>query len=177
MDDYLAKPIEIRTLQTALQRWLDPDHLRPIVLPCAEPARALGQAPGRGMIDIGNLAAVYGAGSERLGAVLDQWRSGISEGLTDIAAALARNDLGAVGDVAHRIKGSAGIAGAYAVSAEAARLEAAARARDIAAACESAERLQDIAEAALAEVAEALIAGKPGQAAVSATARGSAGTT
>jgi CheY-like chemotaxis protein/nitrogen-specific signal transduction histidine kinase/HPt (histidine-containing phosphotransfer) domain-containing protein len=173
MDDYLAKPIEIRTLQTTLQRWLDSDHMRPIVLPSAEPARM----PVRRAIDIGNLAAVYGAGSERLAIVLNQWRSGLSDGLMAITEALERSNLAAIADAAHRIKGSAGIAGAYAVSTEAARLETAARARDTATVRESAERLQDIAGAALAEVAEALTARKSGQAAVSATARGSAGTT
>jgi CheY-like chemotaxis protein/HPt (histidine-containing phosphotransfer) domain-containing protein len=173
MDDYLAKPIEIRVLQTALQRWLDPDHMRPIVLPSAEPVRA----PIRRTIDIGNLAAVYGAGSERLGLVLDQWRLGLGEGLATIAAALPRSDFAAIADTAHRIKGSAGIAGAYAVSTEAARLETAARARDGATVRESAGRLQDIGRTALAEVAEALTARRPGQAAVTATARGSVGTT
>ena len=102
-------------------------------------------------------AAVYGSGSERLGAVLEQWRSVIGDGLSSIAAALPKKDLTGLADAAHRIKGSAGIAGAYAVSAEAARLEAAAREGDLANVRESAQRLQAIAATALAEVADVLV--------------------
>jgi CheY-like chemotaxis protein len=153
MDDYLAKPIEIRTLGAMLDRWVAPAYRSPNAIPSdPQPPRAAG-APAR-IIDTRNLEAVYGADPERLARVLADWRSGLENAIRTIAVAMAAARPDAAIEAAHSIKGSAGIAGAYSLSAEAGALETALRNGDHRTALQAARRLERLAVAAIGEVAQ-----------------------
>ncbi len=142
MDDYLPKPIEIRVLSAMLERWI------PEAPAAAVPAEA---APAAGsVVDIRPLAAIYGNDAARLERVLAEWRAGVQDGVRAIAAGFETGRLEAALDAAHRIKGSAGIVGAYGLSAEAAALAAALRAGDMAAARAAARKVEIAAAAAVA---------------------------
>ena len=153
MDDYLPKPIEIRTLNAALARWISSAEHAPSLIPPPEmplPARA-GAATH--VVDTRNLEAIYGNDQERLTRVLAEWRAGIEDAVRTIAGAFATGRPDAALEAAHRIKGSAGIAGAYGLSAEAAALEVALRAGNAAAAKQAARRVETTAASAVSEVA------------------------
>ncbi len=157
MDDYLAKPIEIRTLQAMIERWLPLALQTPAVIPF--PPGSGGAAPASGVspvVDTRNLEAIYGNDPVRLARVLAEWRAGIEEAVRTIADALTTGRPDAALAAAHRIKGSAGIAGAYGLSAEAAALEVALRAGNGAAAKQAAQRVEAVAAAAVSEIAGAV---------------------
>ncbi len=164
MDDYLAKPIEIRTLNAMLDRWVAPDYRSAVAIPPPDaplPVRTPppSSAPAR-VVDIRNLEAIYGNDPERLALVLTDWRSGIENAVRTITGALAKGQPDAALDAAHRIKGSAGIAGAYGLSVEAGALEAALRAGNRAAVQLAARRVETLADAAISEVAQTMGGGR-----------------
>ena len=139
MDDYLAKPIEIRGLQGALERWLEPNHGPAAVAPVEragpvlEPLRMTTPAQQIQLktIDLRNLTAVFGSDAARLKPVLDQWRVVIRDASSDLEKALAAGRWEDAIAAAHRIKGSAGIAGAHTLSASAVALETVLRLGDV----------------------------------------------
>jgi HPt (histidine-containing phosphotransfer) domain-containing protein len=160
MDDYLAKPIEIRTLNAMLDRWIAPGDRAPSALPRSEtplPVQAAkphtsGEGAGR-VVDTRNLEAVYGRDTERLARVLADWRGGIEDAVRAITRAFDSGSTKAAIEAAHRIKGSAGIAGAYGLSMEAGALETALRDGDAEVARRTARRVETLAAAAVREVA------------------------
>ncbi|MBY0509362.1 MAG: response regulator [Rhodospirillaceae bacterium] len=158
MDDYLAKPIEIRGLQGALARWLGEDRSPLEVDAASKKAPALGAAtlasPHANLksIDLRNLTAVFGNDPARLKPVLDQWRVVIGDSSADLNRALAASEWEDAIGAAHRIKGSAGIAGAHTLSAAAVALETALRMGDSAAIARAGEHVLACATAALTEV-------------------------
>ena len=128
MDDYLAKPIEISGLQSMLERWLEPNWQPLSLADMRAPARARAAASpviaSSGTIDLKNLKALFGNDAVRLKPVLDQWRSVIEESSVNLRAALAESRWFDAAQAVHRIKGSAGIAGAHGLSVAATVLEA-----------------------------------------------------
>ena len=87
----------------------------------------------------------------RLRPVLDQWRTVIGDSAVILKAALAEKRwLDAAGAV-HRIKGSAGIAGAHGLSAAAAALEEALHASDTPRITKESAQVLSFAASALAE--------------------------
>jgi two-component system sensor histidine kinase/response regulator len=157
MDDYLAKPIEIRGLQGALERWLSADRcpaplsppLKSTTLQRLDPAPAPVTLKS---IDLRNLTAVFGNDAERLRPVLDQWRVVIGDAIGDLKAALVAGHWEAAIAAAHRIKGSAGIAGAHTLSATAVTLEAALRLGDLSRVEQEGKQVLACAAESLAEV-------------------------
>jgi len=177
MDDYLSKPIEIKTLQATLERWLDPNW-HPVSLGSAAPpvppqlnVHAGAPAPASlGPIDLRNLKAVFGDDALRLKPVLDQWRIVIADAADELQRALAAAHWNDVTAAAHRIKGSAGIAGAHELSAAAVRLEAILRTNDATAIRNEAARVLECAAGALSAVEVWAASAGPVQAAFSASA-------
>lgn len=152
MDDYLPKPIEIRTLSAMLGRWI----------PAMQPPAPLAPAPAAatGVVDVRNLEAIYGNDPARLQRVLTEWSAGVEDGVRTIASAfaaqgLARGRFEPALEAAHRIKGSAGIVGAFGLSADAAVLEGALRAGDLALARTAARRVETTAAEAIRAVKDA----------------------
>lgn len=151
MDDYLAKPIEISGLRGMLERWLNEDwhKLAPAETPRAATFKTV-DAP-RSVIDLKNLKALFGNDVARLRPVLDQWHSVIADSAVLLKAALAEKRWVDAAGAVHRIKGSAGIAGAHGLSAAAAALEEALRKEDAALIAKESTQVLTSAAAALAE--------------------------
>ena len=154
MDDYLAKPIEIRTLETVLSRWIAPSQ-RPQGSAAAVAAieDVAKNVSDTATVDLRKIAAMYGNDNARLSPVLEQWSISIGDAVAALGLAIdAANWKDAI-EFVHRIRGSAGIAGAHALSAASADLEDALNEKNPARVRELALRLRALAEAALGEVA------------------------
>jgi len=145
MDDYLAKPLEIRTLMAMLERW------------AGEPSPAVqslrmdmeGEAAPPVVLDLSSLKTVYGDNAKQLGVVLDEWCVVMTDALEEVRVALLTGRHDVALPAAHRIKGSAGIAGAREMSIAAAILEVSLKSGDVARISADGERLQRTGRAAL----------------------------
>ncbi|MCB2108259.1 MAG: response regulator [Rhodobacteraceae bacterium] len=114
MNDVLAKPIEAAALRAILERHpaasakdVAPDDVSTVF----EPSR---------------LVRIYGR-TPRLRATLEQWIAAAESALRNIRRGVDMQDCEAVADHAHRLLGSAGIAGAHKLAKAAAALENAVR--------------------------------------------------
>ena len=157
MDDYLAKPIEIRTLEAALARWIPPPH-RAQTSPSAAAAVVAMEEAGdnvslQATVDLRKIAAMYGNDHARLAPVLEQWSITIGDAVTALSRAIDDAHWGDAMEIVHRIKGSAGIAGAHALSAAGSELEDTLLEKDHPRVHAAALRVRALAEAALGEVA------------------------
>jgi signal transduction histidine kinase/CHASE3 domain sensor protein/HPt (histidine-containing phosphotransfer) domain-containing protein/ActR/RegA family two-component response regulator len=112
MDDYLAKPIELKQLEEKLSRWLPlPDAPFKPILPSV-----LGEISG------GNPSV------ER--DIILNFHSFNAEDVTTLQRAVERVDIELVTHASHRIKGASRTVGAMGLAAVCERLERAARAKD-----------------------------------------------
>ncbi len=100
------------------------------------------------------LSVVYGGDPQRLAPVLEQWSSGMTEVLRDLETSVDAKAWEAALAATHRIKGSAGIAGAARVSAAAAALEVALRGGDAAVIASERARVRALMQASLKEAAD-----------------------
>jgi len=163
MDDYLAKPIEIGALQAKLERWIGSPQARTALTG----ASWTGPAPDAAMpvVDLSALIEVYGRDRARLGPVLARWCATVTEALGDLEASLGARAWETAGAISHRLKGSAGVAGAASLSAAVAVLEVVLKGGNAAAIADESARLRVAAQRALADVEEWLAA-TAGQAAL-----------
>ncbi|MGE4064707.1 MAG: ATP-binding protein [Rhodospirillaceae bacterium] len=150
MDDYLAKPIEIGALQAKLNRWIGPT--RALVDWTAASAGAK-EAPDR-ILDLRGLSIVYGNDPTRLAPVIEQWSISINDLLQDLQVNISAGDWHGALATTHRLKGSAGVAGAPRLSAAAAALEVALHGGDIAEINREYARVRNLALAGLNEAAD-----------------------
>jgi two-component system, sensor histidine kinase and response regulator len=146
MDDYLAKPIEIKNLRSAMERWIElprddrstingivPDKFSSEAEPTSQDLEASQHDATTSqdqLVDLRNLQILYGEDEARLSAVLNQWTRVITEAAGELRSALKRMHREHAIEAVHRLKGSAGIAGAQGLSAAAAELENALRTND-----------------------------------------------
>lgn len=128
MDDYLSKPIDRELLAACLDRWLN-DEREPKG-PRAAAVDAQSMQPAPEPMDWRRLVQAA-EGDEELALELAALfiESGTST-LDAIVSALDRNDLGALGDQAHELKGASATLHAVAAATAAERLETAARSGD-----------------------------------------------
>ncbi len=124
MDDYLAKPLEIKNLQLAIERWM----VVPKTAVTLESNEQQDDADG--LLDLSSLRVLYGGDQSRVNEVMDQWIQVISEATEDLRSALHGNQGEQALEAVHRLKGSAGIAGARTLSAVADDLERALKSND-----------------------------------------------
>ncbi len=122
MDDYLPKPIDLRQLAAALDRWLP---LGPA--PRAPLARATAAVP----VDRALLSMVSGGdeGAER--EILARFRKFNGEDVIHLTKAAENWDLPELQQAAHRIKGASRTIGATALAGACERVERAAREGDL----------------------------------------------
>lgn len=125
MDDYLAKPIKLDELRSALARWVSAppdataaDNQKPI------PTRA---DPTRGIFDPAKMYQNIGGDSELFAQLVCLFLDRYHAMLTDIRTALADADSTTVERLAHTFKGTAGNLCASEVALTAGRLEAVGR--------------------------------------------------
>jgi HPt (histidine-containing phosphotransfer) domain-containing protein len=153
MDDYLAKPIEIRTLDSILTRWIPPSHRSASSTLVAAIENADNDVSKAVTVDLRKIAAMYGQDRARLAPVLEQWSISIGDAVAALVLAVEITNWSAATENVHRIKGSAGIAGAYALSEAGSELEAAISVGDRPRIRELTLRVRALAETALGEVA------------------------
>ncbi len=118
MDDYLAKPTDLGSLEQALER-----HA-----PSTVDGRTAEPAPERGatLVDhqaLSNLKALEHDGPGFLAVLVREFDEGFRERLSEMQLAARENDGAALRGAAHSVKGSAGIVGAEGMASLCQRLE------------------------------------------------------
>jgi CheY-like chemotaxis protein/HPt (histidine-containing phosphotransfer) domain-containing protein len=131
MDGYLAKPVELRALLAALDRWLP---LREAPQQRSAGRRDIAGRPGAkadaARLDRTKLAELTG-GDERLEReILADFWSAMDDDTAQLAAAVESGDCDATARVSHRIKGASRMVGAIALSTICEKIEAAGRSAD-----------------------------------------------
>jgi CheY-like chemotaxis protein/HPt (histidine-containing phosphotransfer) domain-containing protein len=125
MDDYLAKPIKLDELRSALARWASaPPN---VVLPGKQKPVPTTADPTRGIFDPAKMYQNIGCDSELFAQLVCLFLDRHQTMLTDIRTALADADPITVERMAHTFKGTAGNLCASEVALTAGRLEAVGR--------------------------------------------------
>ena len=145
MDDYVAKPVTIASVRSAMLRWLPMQFQRP--LPVSEPA-ARADAPAAPMVDLDELRSTLGAEAEQIiptviGSFLREGRANIAK-LSSAGPDVDREQLTRM---AHDLKSSSAVLGIRDFAELCKQAELAARAGDIRLALSLAPRIvADFAE-------------------------------
>ena len=111
MDDYLAKPVELKDLAKKLDQWL----------PIAQPAEP---------VDRSMLAAISGGDATAEREIMTDFRRVNDDDAVMLKRAVDRSDIPEVTRASHRIKGASRTVGAIALAAVCDRLERASRVSD-----------------------------------------------
>jgi signal transduction histidine kinase/ActR/RegA family two-component response regulator/HPt (histidine-containing phosphotransfer) domain-containing protein len=125
MDDYLAKPIDLKKLRQKLEQWLQ--------IAAAEPRSPPGISASLGgpaVVDPAALAEFSGGDPAIERDILARFRLGNSEDGSLLMNAVEIRDIGKVVHASHRIKGASKTVGAMRLAAVSERLEQASRADD-----------------------------------------------
>ncbi len=125
MDDYLTKPISRNSLAEVLARWLSPQVLETEPSPISE---NIGVTTADVLWNKEAALACLSGDEELLKGMIDAFFSEAPIQLSDLQKALDRNDLPALANLAHTLKGSVSYFCAETAIDYAARLEHAARA-------------------------------------------------
>src|SRR5262249_38597912 len=124
MDDYLVKPVRFEELEASLRRWVNPQGPATVANLVPADGDAADDLPAHNAV----LKEVTVARLRQLGldlhSVLPSFLVDAQLGLTALRGALEQEDLRAIRDQAHRLKGAATIVGAEEIRGLAAVLEA-----------------------------------------------------
>ncbi|MDP6343751.1 MAG: PAS-domain containing protein [Alphaproteobacteria bacterium] len=136
MDDYLAKPVELRLLKRKLASWLprQPSHTQgggsPVIH--AEPADPVNFAPptDEPPVDLNAIKELIGDDDEMAREVLQDFVAPAADNVSEILASWRQQDAAAVGAGAHKLKSSARTIGAHVMADLCFDLEQAGKAGD-----------------------------------------------
>jgi PAS domain S-box-containing protein len=159
MDDYLAKPVDTRSLTRVLERHVPSQQ--PHLPSTAEPPRARSADPGTGElrpVDPAALAPLIELEKTDpgfLSVLVRDFDEGFRERLVDMQESLRDNDPAGLRSAAHSLKGSAGIVGAVGMADLCLRLEGLAKGGSIGRAGDLINRLAREHEAVMPVLREA----------------------
>ena len=119
MDDYLSKPVLLEQLRAVLGRWLGKIDLPRTTKESAAQATTLKNA----IIDRSALPKLLGGSLDRIAALRMKFISAAEAAAQEIYAAVQEGDLRKAGSLAHRLKSSARVIGAFPLGDITARLE------------------------------------------------------
>jgi CheY-like chemotaxis protein/HPt (histidine-containing phosphotransfer) domain-containing protein len=117
MDDFVTKPLRPETLARILDRWVGADGVA-----AARPGAAGGGEPAD-PLDRGSLDELAALGPDLVRGVVTAFLDTVPDRLTELRAAVARQDLAAVRGLVHGVRGSAGYVGATSLVEVLAHLE------------------------------------------------------
>jgi CheY-like chemotaxis protein/HPt (histidine-containing phosphotransfer) domain-containing protein len=117
MDDYVTKPLRLRTLQDALGRWI---------------TQPPPEATGEPLLDEAVLTQIENLDPDVLSSILPLYSVQAAGNISELGGAVDRGELVSLARTAHKLKGSSGAIGAREVARLAGALETRARAGDLA---------------------------------------------
>jgi CheY-like chemotaxis protein/HPt (histidine-containing phosphotransfer) domain-containing protein len=130
MDDYLAKPFELKELARVLARWLPGNQPEPTE--ASEPARTSEPELGESVLDPARLEEIRGlqaeGGDGLLARVIETYFDSAPGLVEAVANAVEKGDASAIADAAHPLKSSSALLGALRLSELCQELEALGRA-------------------------------------------------
>jgi CheY-like chemotaxis protein len=106
MDDVVFKPVDLPQLLDALHRW------KPVP---ARRAHADGRRE-RSAVDTALLRATWGSDANTIQSIVDSYLNSVREDYAGLHEAVARRDLEAVRELAHRMLGASGMVGAKGIA-------------------------------------------------------------
>jgi PAS domain S-box-containing protein len=136
MDDYLAKPVDLTQLLAKLERWLPMPKVAAI--PEHQPPPPTEDAP----VDHAVLASILGGDMGSLRGLLLDFRSSNDDDVAVLQSAVQKQDLSAITNTAHRMKGAGRYIGATAFASVCERIEQAGRSGDLQAVADSLHLLE-----------------------------------
>jgi PAS domain S-box-containing protein len=137
MDDYIAKPIQLKVLADALTKTVNVLHRRTPLAPAASPMDNPAVVPAKGhtmtqeeVLDMGQIEELISLDETRavLAEFVGMFAEQAPQRIAEMRGALERGDLGRLAAVAHSLKGASGNLGARLVAETAKRLEHAGKA-------------------------------------------------
>ena len=137
MDDYLAKPVQARTLRDTLDRWLAAPATP--TAHAADPPAAASAAP---LFDRAALIATMGGDETLAREVLGLYATSVSECLGQLREAVTRCDAPLAHRAAHTLKSSSAGAGAASLAALARQIEQTAAAGELTGAATMVEQIE-----------------------------------
>jgi HPt (histidine-containing phosphotransfer) domain-containing protein len=132
MDDYLTKPLRNRTLKDALVRWTTGSaHESPDAGRAGVPTTARSARRDPDLLDEAVVADLETLDADVLSGILALYFGEAAGQMTELNSAVGRGEAKAVGELAHRLRGSSSGLGARHVSHLASELEATANRGDL----------------------------------------------
>jgi CheY-like chemotaxis protein/HPt (histidine-containing phosphotransfer) domain-containing protein len=147
MDDYISKPIDPRAFLAMVGRWVQRCRGEPVIVP---PVPATPSLPVLDEMRVGSLIDLMSA--SEFAALVTMWLESTTARVARVATLTAAGDLAGLQAVAHDLVSTAGNFGACRLENAAARLGAACRSRDLAAAKAAAAEIAADGEVAPAAV-------------------------
>jgi HPt (histidine-containing phosphotransfer) domain-containing protein len=132
MDDYLSKPVEMKTLRACLERWLPRANIDAADANMAPPSPVQTQTAGEPctVLDLSLMAECFGDNEAAIEENLALFLQSMNDDLESLSSAIARCDERQTELTAHRIKGAAHFVGGSKVAAASNAIEAFANIRD-----------------------------------------------
>lgn len=121
MNDFITKPVVPEALYAVVARWASNKPAAAPSVPAPRPSIGAGSP----VLNLSRLLTVIGSDSQRLTPILQSFERLARRSTEELESAAARADTAALGALAHKLKGSAGMLGGEALSDSCEHLEAA----------------------------------------------------